>query len=223
LRAQIVRTILGTGAFSWNDTRLVAAVLAMFSISVLAQSLNLLFVRAYYASGNTKKPVLINILSTLFILVITFISYKTFHSSETFRYFLERIFRVENLIGTEIMILPFAFSAGSIINLIWMWRSFEKDFKCFSKTLSKTFLQSFITSLIVGYTAYVSLYYFSLVLNLDTLLGIFLQGLFAGLIGIGFGVLTLTLIGNKEFSDVTQTMHQKIWKAKPIAEGQKEL
>src|SRR3972149_427019 len=53
LRAQIVRTILGAGEFSWSNTRLAAAALAIFSISVLAQSLSLLFVRAYYASGRT--------------------------------------------------------------------------------------------------------------------------------------------------------------------------
>jgi len=39
LRAQIVRVILGTGKFNWDDTRLTAAALAVFLISVTAQSL----------------------------------------------------------------------------------------------------------------------------------------------------------------------------------------
>ncbi len=223
LRAQIVRTILGTGVFSWNDTRLVAAVLAMFSVSILAQSLILLLVRGYYAAGNTKKPVMINIFSTLIIFVLTFLTYRAFYISETFKYFLERIFRVENLNGTEILILPFAFSVGTIINLIWMWASFENNFKGFSKTLMRTLLQSLISAFVVGYVAYIALQYLATVFDLETLLGIFLQGLFAGLIGIGFGVLVLILMGNKEFLDVVETMHHKIWKAKPIAEGQKEL
>ncbi len=34
LRAQIVRVVLGSGAFDWNDTRLTAAVLALFIISL---------------------------------------------------------------------------------------------------------------------------------------------------------------------------------------------
>lgn len=55
LRAQIVRTVLGAGAFSWDNTRLTAACLAIFAISVVAQSLILLFIRAYYAMGQTKK------------------------------------------------------------------------------------------------------------------------------------------------------------------------
>ncbi|MDO8430472.1 MAG: lipid II flippase MurJ, partial [Candidatus Taylorbacteria bacterium] len=66
LRAQIVRTIYGAGQFDWADTRLTAAVLAIFIVSVIGQSLILLFVRAYYAEGKTRKPLIINIISGLF-------------------------------------------------------------------------------------------------------------------------------------------------------------
>ncbi|MDQ3244978.1 MAG: oligosaccharide flippase family protein, partial [bacterium] len=45
LRAQIVRVILGTGLFSWENTRLVAASLAIFSLSIVAQGLIALFAR----------------------------------------------------------------------------------------------------------------------------------------------------------------------------------
>ena len=37
LRAQIVRVVLGAGAFDWNATRLTAAALALFIISIVAQ------------------------------------------------------------------------------------------------------------------------------------------------------------------------------------------
>src|SRR3989344_3667124 len=60
LRAHIVRVILGSGAFSWSDTRLTAALLALFSVSLVSQSLILIFSRAYYAAGNTKIPILVN-------------------------------------------------------------------------------------------------------------------------------------------------------------------
>ena len=46
LRAQIVRVILGSPTFSWENTRLVAASLAVFSISIMAQGLIALFARA---------------------------------------------------------------------------------------------------------------------------------------------------------------------------------
>ena len=56
LRAQIVRAILGRGQFDWSATRLTAAALALFVLSLLAQSATFLISRAYYAIGNTKKP-----------------------------------------------------------------------------------------------------------------------------------------------------------------------
>ena len=55
MRAQIVRIILG-GQFDWDATRLTAAALALFVLSLAAQSITLLIARAYYAVGNTKKP-----------------------------------------------------------------------------------------------------------------------------------------------------------------------
>ena len=48
LRAQIVRTLLGSGNFDWADTRLTAAALALFSISAVFQVLILLFVRGIF-------------------------------------------------------------------------------------------------------------------------------------------------------------------------------
>ena len=56
LRAHIVRVILGSGAFDWTDTRLTAAAFALFSISLVAQGLTLLIVRAYYAAGRSFVP-----------------------------------------------------------------------------------------------------------------------------------------------------------------------
>jgi putative peptidoglycan lipid II flippase len=55
LRAQIVRVILGSNAFSWNDTRLAAACLALFVIGLVAQSLVHLFVRGLLCSGEYEK------------------------------------------------------------------------------------------------------------------------------------------------------------------------
>jgi len=94
LRAQIVRVILGSGQFSWSDTRLTAAALALFSVSVLAQSFFLLFVRGYYASGNTKKPLIINCISGVLIVGLSYFFTKFFSSHLFFRYFIEHLFRV---------------------------------------------------------------------------------------------------------------------------------
>jgi len=56
LRAQVVRIILGSGKFDWEDTILTLSVLGALAISLFAQSLNLLLARAFFALHNTVTP-----------------------------------------------------------------------------------------------------------------------------------------------------------------------
>jgi putative peptidoglycan lipid II flippase len=56
LRAQIVRIILGQGEFNWDATIKTADVLAIFSLSLVAQALVPLLARAFYALRETWTP-----------------------------------------------------------------------------------------------------------------------------------------------------------------------
>lgn len=59
LRAQIVRVILGTGHFDWEDTRITFEILGALSLSLFAQSLIPLFARAFFSLQDTKTPLLL--------------------------------------------------------------------------------------------------------------------------------------------------------------------
>ncbi len=61
LRAQIVRLVLGAGAFGWSDTIRTADVLGILSFSMLTQSLVLLYVRATFARQDTWTPLWISL------------------------------------------------------------------------------------------------------------------------------------------------------------------
>ncbi len=65
LRAQIVRVVLGAGAFNWEDTELTFTALGIFLFSLWAQSLIPLLARAFYAMHNTKIPFIVGVLSEL--------------------------------------------------------------------------------------------------------------------------------------------------------------
>src|SRR5688572_1897861 len=97
LRAQIVRVILGSPAFSWENTRLVAASLAIFSVSIVAQGLIALFARSYYASGNTRRPLLINFISSISIVILSISLLSLFENNLVFRYFIESLLKVVDL------------------------------------------------------------------------------------------------------------------------------
>jgi len=55
-RAQVVRIVLGSGRFDWEDTIATFGVLAWLSASLFAQGLVPLFARAFYALQDTRTP-----------------------------------------------------------------------------------------------------------------------------------------------------------------------
>lgn len=232
LRAQIVRTILGNGSFNWENTRLTAACLALFVVSLVAQGLELLFIRAYYAAGNTRKPVIINVISSIVTVVCPLILLGLFNNYSEFRYFMESLFKVEGIPGAAVLMLPLGYSIGTLFNAFAFWVMFEFDFgdkwhkggqdesyterHTFSKHVLPTLSTSIQSAVIGGFVAYIGLNLFDDVLNLSTLQGIFLQGLFAGLMGIVASALVFVLLGNTEISEIYNALRQKIWKNKII-------
>jgi len=223
LRAQIVRTILGAGAFNWTQTRLTAAALAVFVVSIIFQNLTLLFVRAYYATGNTKKPFIakfINAFSTIALGFGFMILYKVY---PPFKDLLESLLRIKDVPGTIILALPLGWSVGEVLNSLVLWFVFEKDFKGFSKPVLKTALQVLLSSLSIGIVSYFALNVFALIFNLDTVIGIFMQGFLSGVLGILVGVIVLILLKNKEIIDVHNTLKSKISKIKIFAPTQTGL
>lgn len=223
LRAQIVRVILGSGAFSWDNTRLVAAALAIFSISILAQGMTTLLSRSYYAAGNTKRPLLINLFSSVLIVILSFVFIRLFENISMFRYFIESLLKVNDVAGTEILMLPLAYSVGTILNFILQAVSIKKDFLPGEQFVSKTFFQSLGASFFLGLVCYLSLNAFSPVFGTTTFWGVFLQGFISGIMGILAGGAILYLLGSEELKKLTQTLTSKFWRAKVIAPSTEEL
>lgn len=212
LRAQIVRVILGSGNFTWSDTRLTAAALALFVVSIIPQSLILLFVRAYYSRGNTKKPLFMNVISAILIIVFSYILVHVFNAVPVFRYFIQTLLRVDDLPDTLVLMLPLGFSLGVTVNMILHWFSFEKDFKGYSRSVLKTLFQTLGASIIMGYVTYLFLNIFDDIFNLNTFVGIFMQGFISGILGIFVGIVLLWVLKSKELFDIYSTFKKKVWK-----------
>jgi putative peptidoglycan lipid II flippase len=223
LRAQIVRVILGSGTFSWESTRLVAASLAIFSISIIAQGMIALLSRAYYATGNTKRPLIINLISSILIIILSYTFTHLFQNIPIFRYFIESIFKVTDIPGTAVLMLPLAYSVGTIINFILQWISIRKDFMRGEQFIAKTFFQSLGASFFIGFISYLFLNIFSPIFGTITFWGVLFQGLISGILGILFGILILFLLKNEELNDLIKALKTKFWKAKVIVPAQEEL
>lgn len=70
LRIPIVRLIYGASQFDWPATVLTGRTLAFLSISIFAQALSYLIARGFYALHDTKTPLTIGTITTIFMIAL---------------------------------------------------------------------------------------------------------------------------------------------------------
>ncbi len=212
LRAQIVRTILGSGNFDWDSTRLTAACLALFTVSLVAQGLEILFIRAYYAAGQTRKPLIINLISSVITIIAPLGFIWLYRHDPVFGNFFARLFRVEGIAGIEVLMLPLGYTLGTIINAFCFWIKFENEFSKgqLIRETYRSWLGALGAGVIGGFFAYVGLNMFDEIFDLETLRGVFLHGFTAGIIGIIAGFIILKILKSEELDEVLVTIHKKI-------------
>jgi putative peptidoglycan lipid II flippase len=194
LRAQAVRLILGTGQFGWRDTRLTAAAVGLFCFGIVANSIIPLITKAFFASKDTKTPVVIAIISTCLnvSLCASFIFLLGF--SNPFSNFVSGFLVLGGIEDIKIMALPMALSVASSLQLflllIFLYRKigdfrFDKILKSFSKIMIASVLM-FIIAYFVRQSSGGSV-------DMQTFSGVFIQTFLTSVIAI-FIYLLLTLI-----------------------------
>ncbi|HVV39011.1 MAG TPA: lipid II flippase MurJ [Candidatus Paceibacterota bacterium] len=217
LRAHMVRAILGAGAFDWSATRLTAAALALFVLSLLAQALFLLIARAYYASGNTSKPLVLGIINIIVSVASALWLLSFFKSNDLFRSFVESLLRVTDVPGTPVLMLALGVTLGSIVQCLAGVILLSRDFSMPLRGLGRLFFQSFCASVIGGACAYGTLLFFEPLLDTTTLLGIVSQGGAAGVIGLAATAGILFLLGSQELSEIIGSLSKRLKAASRVA------
>lgn len=219
LRAQIIRVILGAHSFSWNDTRIAAACLALFVIGMVCEALVYLLVRGYYAIGNTKTPLIWNFIGEIFTIILAIIFVWMFRTIPAFGNVFVTVLRLQGVPNLEILALPFAFSLGNILNFFTLWYMFVRDFPD-AKTAPvwKTIFEATTASLALGLASYATLQITVFVFNQQTFWGIFMQGAVSALVGVIVAVIVLRMMGNRDILDIWNAMKRKFWKSNVIQE-----
>lgn len=131
LRIPVVRLVFGASKFDWPATVLTGQTLAFFCFSIFAQALIALVLRAFYALHDTKIPLIINAISTVILLVCSYVFIVVFHMG--------------------IQSLAIAFTISSIIQLIILFLLLERKVGRFEKwplfiSWSKIFASTALTA-----------------------------------------------------------------------------
>ena len=213
LRAQLVRVILGGGAFGWDATRLTAAALALCILSLAAQSVTLLIARAYYAAGNTKKPLYFGVIDVVVSVCAGLILVQTFLHTVVLRHLIESWLRVSDVPGTVVLMLSLGFALGSILEFVVGYIFFVRDFAVPHARLTRLLWQSILASLVGGAVTYQLLVLTGIAGTINTTFGLILQGLCAGFLGIGASACVLALLRNEELFEAVRSFSRRVGKS----------
>jgi putative peptidoglycan lipid II flippase len=202
LRAQIVRVILGSGQFTWEDTVLTIDTLAMFTISLFAQALIPLLIRGFYAFHNSMTPFILGLVSAVINIILSLVLIKPF------------VFLGYNF-DLGVSGLALAFSISSILNFALLWiglriRTGSLDEKNVLWSVFKISVATLAMAIVTQFMKFGIEPYF----GTETFIGIFLQGLIAGLVGIAVFIVAGLVLKSQEMITFVNSMKKRMFKEK---------
>jgi len=192
LRAQVVRVLYGWGQFNWEDTVLTIEALTFFSFSLFAQASIPLLVRMFYARQNSKHPFYIGLFSVLVDIILSL--------------WFSKIWGVAGI--------ALAFSIANILNFTLLWLVLSKQLKglCGYKILisSGKFIVAGLVAMLIAQNVKISLLPF---IDMQTGLGVFIQGLFAGMSGLLVYALVCAILKSEELNSFYAGLKKRLpWK-----------
>ncbi len=187
LRAQLVRVVLGSlgpGRFGWQDTRLTAACLGIFSVGIFASALIPFICRAFFSFKDTKTPTLIAVAGVSLNIFLSFYLTGILKSSSFLGSFIVRIFDLQGINDVSVTGLPLAFSIAVVFQfillLVFLYRKVG-DFRI--REILCSFEKVLVAVIFGGIFTYLTLYFVGDLVNMQTFFGVFTQGVLGGIVG----------------------------------------
>lgn len=220
LRAQIVRVVLGSGEFDWEDTRLTAAVLAILVLALLAHAINLLVIRAYYAAGHTRTPFYVALGGAAIAICGTIGVGYLYQTYPEIARWLVNILRLSEVAGTEVLVIGVGYTFAIIVQAIATIAIARHTFSLRLYPLLVPLLNACAAALVGAISAYVALNFLVEGINPNTFLGIFLQGFLSGVIGLVGVVLAYAGLQADELREIHSSFRRKLFKTDVVAPQQ---
>jgi len=177
IRAQIVRLILGTGEFGWQETRLTAASLGLFCFGIFAFACIPFLSRVFYSFQDTKTPVIISLISMALSVTLCFSFVWLLGFSNSFQQFLVDNLKLSGIEEVAVIGLPLALSISAIFQfclLLFFLRKKLKHIKLteirssFAKTLPNFIEMETFAGILAQtiWTAIIGIFVYTIITNL---------------------------------------------------------
>lgn len=217
LRAHIVRIVLGTGAFSWNDTRLTAAILAILVVALAAQGIILLCARAFYAAQRSWNPLVMQLGDAGISVLVALGGLWLANAYPLVRYFVEALFRVSDVGGADILFIAIGATVGQLIVASVALLTLGRVALGVARSLVRPLFQALGSAIMGGAASYGVLSFMGNLEPLTTTHAVFTQGIIAGMVGLLVAVGVLASLRNQEFQDLRDSLKRLTTKAIPAS------
>ncbi len=208
LRAHLVRIVLGTGAFDWDATRLTAAILALLIVGLMAQGLVLLASRAFYAAKRSWNPLIIQVAGLVVTVAGALGLLAVAEAFPGVRYFVESLLRVEDVPGTDILLIAAGAMLGQVATGFFALMTLGRVAPGVAKSLVRPMLEGAASAILGGASAYGVLSFLGNLAPATTLAYVFIEALLAGMVGLAVSAAVLALLANKEFKDLLESLRK---------------
>ncbi|MBI5370257.1 murein biosynthesis integral membrane protein MurJ [Candidatus Uhrbacteria bacterium] len=196
LRAQMVRVVVGAGAFDWTSTILTADTLAFFVLTLIPQSLVFILARMFFALHDTLTPLTAGLIGALSGLLSAFVFKQSF-----------------GVVG-----LGIAYSVYAVVNLILLWVPLRKRLGSLDEArIMTSFMKLFVAGMVCAVVTQLLKPALSMVFPLSSFVGVFMQGGVAGFVGlIVFGFIASLLKSEELRAFLNAIQRRLLKKAKPL-------
>ncbi len=203
LRAQIVRVVLGSGKFDWEDTILTFECLGIFVFSLFAQSTIPLLARSFYALQDTKNPFYIALAAEAVNIALVILLINKF----------------------QVVGLAIAFSVASVLQMALLFIFLRKKIKNLDeKNIIVSFGKVLLASALAGGAIQLVKTKVAQAMDIDTFIGIFTQLSASVVVGILVFSLASYALKLEEFFNFKHSLTKKIFRAKKvIVEGTSDV
>ncbi len=217
LRAHLVRVILGTGAFDWNATRTTAALLAVLTIGLAADALELLFNRALYAARQSWRPLMYQVAAG--VVTVALFYYLDRLAPAALLTPLASYLKVTDTHEVRILLVALASALGQIFLVGLSLVALRSVAPGLTRSLVVPLRDGTVSAIVGGVVSYGVLLLLGEMLPLTTLATVFLDGFTAGCAGLVAAGVVLYILDNPEFAMVLSVVARFVREPKKSREA----
>lgn len=218
LRVHVVRVLIGARSLGWHDTRLAAAALGLFALSLAFQGLAPLLARAFYALKNTLIPVLISA-GAMAVNVAAIFALKAWLSTGSgaaTAWLWLGLFGVDDV---RVLALSAAFSLASVVQVVLFAYVLRRKFgRIGGAGIVRAFGKFFLGAAVGSWIAWLVVQPGMATLDARGSISAFKEASLASLLGLGAYVLVLRLLKSEELMAIAGALQKRFLKVqKPLA------